>query len=91
MLSEKMEAGIELLSVVLFRVEVGTVDGGIGGATSAFEFEEFVGGFGAETLEERFFEFLEEEGERAADDAGFGGLLVDDVEEAEREAGEEVF
>ena len=91
MLSEKMEAGIELLSVVLFRVEVGTVDGGIGGATSAFAFEEFVGGFGAETLEERFFEFLEEEGERAADDEEFGRFLFDDVEEAEGEASEEVF
>lgn len=58
--------------VVLFRVEVGTVDGGIGGATGAFEFEELVGGFGAELLEERLFEFLEEEGEGTADDEKFG-------------------
>ena len=47
--------GHELLSVVLFRIEVGAIDGGIGGAASALELEEFGRGFGAEFGEERLF------------------------------------
>lgn len=87
----KNGSGHGLFPVVLFRIKVGAVDGGIGGAASLFKLEEFVAGFGAEFLEEGLFELLEKEGERTADDENFGGFLIDDVDETEGEAKEEVF
>ena len=47
------------------------------------------GGF--EGLKQGLFELFKEEGERTADDDGLGGFLVDNVEEAEREASDKVF
>ena len=64
----------------MFSVEVSAVDGRVGGAASFFEFEEFVGGIGAEFGEKRLFELLKKEGEGTADDEGCWGFVIDDVD-----------
>ena len=66
--------------VILFSVEVGAVDGGVGWAAGFFELEEFIGGVSAEFGEERAFEPLEKESERTADNEGGGGFVVNDVD-----------
>ena len=64
----------------MFSIEVGAVDGGVGWAAGFFEFEEFVGGVGAEFGEERLLKPLEEESEGTADNEGGRGFVVNDVD-----------